>query len=397
MQMLGEFSITCEGKEITLGRKSTSKFVQLLQFVWLRGKKGVTKEQLMQMLYDRGDVSNSNNNVNNLLYQLRRQMVKIGLPKGEYISRVNGVYVPDEHFPVKLDVHEFERLIEQAEQSADEKEQCACYEAAFELYQGELLPAICTEIWVMSENIRLKNLFELCVDRLSDHYRKRSDYNALEYLFDRAVRLYPYDSWQICQVEVLLEKGEYKQATNVYNEMVRRYSEEMGLSPTPEMLECYEHITQMTMHFEGALEEIRRMIWEYPSDSALRQGAYYCSFSSFVDICHMLNRCMERSNRQEYLMLCTLVDYEGKMIRNQEKLKMRAALLKDAINQCLRKGDVYTQYSNSQFLILLGGTSREDCELIYRRISRALKEKAGSRAELEYMVTSLEDLGEVER
>ena len=30
---------------------------------------------------------------------------------------------------------------------------------------------------------------------------------------------------------------------------------------------------------------------------------------------------MERTGRSIYLMLCTVVDYEGKMIQNQEKIK----------------------------------------------------------------------------
>lgn len=392
VRMLGEFSISCGGREIILGRKSTSKFIQLLQLVWLRGKKGVTKEQLTQALYDRSDLSDSNNSVNNLLYQLRKQMVKIGLPKGEYISRVDGVYFPDDQFPVRMDVHEFEKLMDRAEQSVDEREKCSCYEEAFELYRGELLPTICTEIWVMAENLRLKTLFELCVQWLGNYYKKQSDYNALEFLFDRAVHLYPYDNWQICQIEVLLDKGGYKQAMMLYNKMVRRYSDEMGLPPTPEMLECYERISQMTLHFDGELDEIRQKIWEYPGNLANSRGAYYCSFSGFVDICHMVSRNMERSGKSVFLMLCTLVDYEGKLISNQEKLKARSSLLKKAINKSLRKGDAYTQYSNSQFLILLVGTNREDCELVHRRICRKLKEMAGNRAEIEYVVSSLEEL-----
>ena len=33
VRMLWDFSITCEGKELLLGRKSTLKFIQMLQLV----------------------------------------------------------------------------------------------------------------------------------------------------------------------------------------------------------------------------------------------------------------------------------------------------------------------------------------------------------------------------
>lgn len=92
------------------------------------------------------------------------------------------------------------------------------------------------------------------------------------------------------------------------------------------------------------------------------------------------------------MMLCTVVDYEGKLIQNQEKLKVRSAFLKEAIGTSLRQGDAYAKYSSSQYLLLLVGTKQEGCEIIYRRISRKLKELAGPRAEFRYSVVSLADL-----
>jgi hypothetical protein len=92
------------------------------------------------------------------------------------------------------------------------------------------------------------------------------------------------------------------------------------------------------------------------------------------------------------MMLCTLVDYEGKPIQNQEKLTIRADALKQALYEGLRQGDVYTKYSSSQFLLLLIGTKKEDCSIIYHRISKKLKDLAGSRAELKYRIVSLAEI-----
>jgi hypothetical protein len=101
---------------------------------------------------------------------------------------------------------------------------------------------------------------------------------------------------------------------------------------------------------------------------------------------------MERTGYSVFMMLCTLVDYEGKMIRNQDKLRARSQALWEAIHDTLRQGDTFTKYSNSQFLILLVGTSQEDCDIIYRRINKRLKEIAGSRADFKYSVVSLAEL-----
>ena len=123
----------------------------------------------------------------------------------------------------------------------------------------------------------------------------------------------------------------------------------------------------------------------------------YCSYPSFIDAYHLLSRNMERSGRSIFLMLCTVVDYEGRVIQNQEKLKVRSEYLKQAIGSSLRQGDAFTKYSNSQYIILLVGTKQEGCEIIYRRISRKLKELAGPSAEFRGNVISLAELADLVR
>ena len=85
--MLNGFRISYNGREVALGRNTTAKFIQLLQLVWLYGNEGVTKERLTHTLYEGEDRANLNNSMNNLIYQMRRQMVKAGLPQHDYIVK----------------------------------------------------------------------------------------------------------------------------------------------------------------------------------------------------------------------------------------------------------------------------------------------------------------------
>ena len=86
--------------------------------------------------------------------------------------------------------------------------------------------------------------------------------------------------------------------------------------------------------------------------------------------------------------------YEGKKIANQSKLEVKGKLLQEAVSVTLRQGDTYCKYSSSQFLLLLVGTSKESCKIVYRRILNKYKMLAGPRAEIEYSVVSLADLPE---
>ena len=144
---------------------------------------------------------------------------------------------------------------------------------------------------------------------------------------------------------------------------------------------------------QSRINEIQsELVINRKEDDREDDGAYDCSYPSFMDAYHILSRNMERTGYSVYMMLCTLVDYEGKPIHNRDKLKSRSESLYEAIRQTLRQGDTFTRYSNSQYLILLVGTSQEDCDIIYRRISRKLKEIAGPRSEFRYSVVSLAEL-----
>ena len=92
VNMFGGLAINYEGKNISVGKNKTAKYVQLLEIVWLSGEAGIQKEQLTNILYDREEQSNINNSFNNLIYQMHKQLKKSGLPDGEYVVNKNGFF-----------------------------------------------------------------------------------------------------------------------------------------------------------------------------------------------------------------------------------------------------------------------------------------------------------------
>ena len=299
-------------------------------------------------------------------------------------------YMAGSEVPVRTDVQSFMELAQAGETELDEDKKAGYYCRALELYKGELLPEISTEIWVIEENLKLKMIFDTCVYWLSDYFREKGKNEELEALYEKAVSLFPYENWQLAQIEALLAKGENERALEIYQKMVQMYSDEMGLDPTPEMLECYEKISRRSHDLPGDMELIKRELCEKKEER--RKGAYFCDYRTFTEICHISRRNMERLGKSIYLMLCTLSDYEGKAIRNPEKLKLRASDLEQVICGCLREGDTFTRYNQSQYLIMLVGTNKENCELIYQRIKNRLRDQIHTKASISYTVASLADL-----
>ena len=378
--MLGRFSVEYGDQILSLGRNSSSKLIQLLQIVWLAGEKGVTRDDLAGMLYDRDSLSSLNNSLNNLIYRLRKVLAESGFPKSCYVINQDGVYFWDREIPVWVDAREFERLVEMGDKKRQqEKETFQYYKKAEELYQGELLTSISTENWVIVESLRFKRMYERAVSWLGDYLKGQKDYPGMYQLYRQAAQVYPFDNWQVGQIESMTYMGRYKEAFLLYDNTAKRYSEEMGLPPSDKMLECYKTMSRQFVNRPDVLKNIRAELREQEDEKI---NAYYCSLPSFIDIYRLSARRSERNGKPFCLMLCTITDYEGKVIQNQEKLRVRSELLRKTIGRALRRSDVYAKYSASQYLILLTGVGEENSEVVGKRICWNFRDLSGKQVEV---------------
>ncbi len=395
IQMFGGLTVTYEGKIISIGKNKTAKYIQLLEIVWLSGEAGIQKEQLTNILYDREEQSNLSNSFNNLIYQMHKQLKKSGLPDYDYIVNRDGIFFADDNVEIDSDVKRFDKFIRQARTAADEATQITYYKKAFDEYRAEILPELSTQEWLIIKSVQYQKMYSECVLTLGKYYESRKEYESMYRIYKRAAELYPDDEWQIGEINALIGMESYKDAYAVYDETVRYYTDELGVTPGNELIECYNKMSRKITANPGKILQIRDDILEH-RDSVGRcsEGAYDCSFPSFIDAYHILSRNMERSGQSVYMMLLTIVDYEGKRITNAAKLENRAKLLQEAIAMTLRQGDTYCKYSASQYLLLLVGTNKESCRTVYRRVLNKLKGLAGPRTELEYSVVSLAELPE---
>jgi DNA-binding SARP family transcriptional activator len=393
VHMFGGLTISFEGRNVSVGKNKAAKYIQLLELVWLSGDKGITREQLVNILYEREEQSNLNNSFNNLIYQMHKQLKSSALPDYEYIVNKDGIFYPDENVEIVTDAGAFEKAVLSARECSESTESILFYKQALELYVAELLPELSTQEWVIIKSVQLQKMYAECVVSLGNYYEKRKDFEAMYKIYKKAAALYPDDEWQIGEINALIGMEAYNDAYALYNETVRYYTDELGITPSNDLMECYEKMSRQITNTPGKILKIRDDIIERRENlSGSAEGAYDCSYPSFIDAYHILSRNMERTGQSVYMMLLTLVDYEGKQISNQAKLEAKGKLLQKAIALTLRQGDTFCKYSSSQFLLLLVGTNKESCKIVYRRVLNKFKVLAGPRAELEYSVVSLAEL-----
>lgn len=391
IRMLGTFSVNYAGREIVIDRNAVSKTTQLLQMLALHGQEGISKAGLIDALYGRETVENKNGSLNNTIFRLRRQLKAAGLPDSQYICIQNGMCTWDEAIPLWVDVCEFQNLAEKSQSKTGQEEIRLCRKAVA-CYTGEFLPNMIGEAWVTVENVHCKELYTNCVRKLCEYYMKEEHYEETLRIATSASVIYPFEDYQLWQIDSLMAMSRYQEAMEVYEKATKLVLDELGLPPSPEMLRRFRIMGEHVSQTAEVTEDIRKRL----DEKVHIEGAYYCSFPGFIDIYHVFSRMMERNGATVYIMLCTLKGISVKDGYIEGKDREASELLAEAIRGSLRRGDFYTRYSYSQYLILFSDIRMENCKIVSDRIQKRFEQKTAGEYRVDFDVTSIESMDKKE-
>lgn len=391
--MLGGFSLLFDDKPLTLAYNINNKSIHLLSVLLYYGEEGIARNKLLDILYGREEKINPANSLRAVIFRLRKILADSGLPEDEYIRYQNGSYYwkPD-HVTTVVDAGCFERTAEEALKR--EEKQLDQLVLACKQYRGEFLPPMAAEEWVAVISVRYQELYFSCLRKACSLMKARGQYEEMLELCTRAAQIYPFEEWQLLQIDCLMALKRYKEAMDIYEYAANMMFKELGLSPSEEMLARFRAMSGQIHYAAGAIMDVKGSLKEKES----KAGAYYCGYPSFIDSYRLIVRMTERSGQSVYLMLCTLTDKKGIPLDHEdENFTQVVGNLYEAIGRSLRRGDLYTRYSPNQFLILLTGLCVEACSIITERIDRQFDAFYGGRkVGLRYYVTSAADMDSIE-
>lgn len=374
VQMLGGFSMTYQGTRVQVGKNQTTKAIQLLQILLHAGSEGIPRTRILENLYGRetdGDVAN---NLRVTVYNLRRQLQSCGLPDENYICVEGGRYRFVSSFDVSIDAVVFAQTL-QAAREIPGVGRTTLLKSACRLYRGYFLPSLSGEEWVAVIGAHYQHLYFECMEELCEIMKENREYEELYDLCSQAAAMYPFDEWQIWQIDCLLAMNRPKDAMALYEKTTAMYFDELGLPPSKRMMERLRLMSGQIRLNTGEINAIQEDLRE----KDLSAGAYFCPYPSFVDSYRVVVRTMERSGQSVFLMSCTISDDKEKLLDDMGRLREVSEKLMGAIKGALRRGDVFTRYSMSQFLVILLGIRKEDCAITISRIDSFFRKKESSR------------------
>ena len=389
VQMLGRFCIGAGDREIDNSGDRSHKVWLLLAYMIYDRDRAITQEDLIRLLW--GEEESSSNPLNALktmFHRVRTTLNQLDSSAGhELIVRRGGSYAWNTEIPLALDVEEFDALCRSAAAERDEKRRLESCLRAVELYQGDFLVKLATEPWVVPIAAYFHNRYIQAVQESLSLLEARGRRQEAVDLCRRALEVEPYDEGLYRHLmRDLLDLGSQKEAIAVYEDMSELLFANFGVMPSEEIRALYREAVRTVNDRAVPMGVVREQLRE-PNSAA---GALFCEYDFFKVLYHAEARAIARSGDAVHIALLSVLGEGGEELPKRS-LDRVMENLREVIRHNLRRGDVATRCSVSQYLLMLPQANYENSGMVCERVIKAFfRQYPHSPASLNYSVQPLE-------
>lgn len=386
--MFGGFSIRWGEAEICDSSNRMLKIWLLLAYLIYRRGQAVTQNELISLLWENSEEqSNAPGSLKTMLYRARTMLDSLRPGAGhELIRRSGSGYTWNADFPLELDALEFDRLFASFEKADAEEEKLSLGRRALELYKGGFLDRLSMENWVVPIAAYYHRLFLRLTEETLSLLEARSLWEESETLSRQALRLEPYsEELYAHRMKALLARGDHAGAAAVYEEMSDLLFSTFGVRPSEETTALYRQARGAANDLSIPAGDVHKLLKEQDRT----KGALYCEYDYFKTLYRLTARSIARSGDSVHLAVLTIQGKDGSLSRRS--LDKAAENLKAVAVESLRQGDVVSQCSLSQFVLLLPQANYENGCMVCARILRNFARKyPHSPANIHFNVQPLE-------
>lgn len=389
VNMLGDFSISWRGNTICDSDNRMRKIWLLTAYLIYRRNSRITQSALTNLLWDNEDErANIQGALKTMLYRTRTMLSKLDRDAGyELIISKDGSYSWNTGFPLTLDIEEFEKLVSKAQASRDENEKLKLYISALEMYKGDFLPRLSMEAWVVPIAAHYHRLFLDITDEALTLLAAKEDWQKSLEVCEKALKIEPYsENIYAGLMKSRIALGDREGAAAAYETLSEMLYSNFGVMPSDEARALYREATRSGNQHSVSLDTIRSQLREESTET----GALFCEYDFFKVLYRSQARTIARSGDTIHIALISVNNPSGKLL-SRRSLDRAADNLREQIIGNLRQGDIVSQCSSSQFIIMLPHANYENSCLVCGRILRAFFRKyPHSPADIRFNVLPLE-------
>lgn len=370
IQMLGGFSFRAGSAQISCTDNRSKKVWLLLAYILYRRGHIVTRKELIDLLWGDDSGSNPESALKTTFYRVRSLLNQLWDQAGhQLILWQDGGYTWNMQIPMTIDADVFENLCRQ--EIADQELLLQTRLQAVSLYQGNFLNDIFSEPWIIPISTYLHHLYMDIILECLPILQSHSRYSDSVSLCRTALTREPYQE-QLYQhlMASLIALGDNKGAVDAYEELSHQLFADLGIKPDPKIQDLYREafraLNQKTLPLDSVIEFIQ--------ETDAPNGAMQCEYDQFKILCHAESRTMLRSGKATHILLLSVHDAAHREL-SRYSLSKAMENLGEVIRNGLRRGDVFSKCSNSQYVIMLPNANYENSEMVCQRLLTAFARK----------------------
>jgi len=386
--LLGDVSLTLGEKRIDDSQNRSKKVWLLLAYLLHHHRRVIPQSELMDLFWnEESKGTNPGNALKTTLHRARTMLDRLEPGMGHMlILSKNGGYAWNPDVPLELDTEEFDRLCREGELGEADDGLARCRQA-LTLYRGNFLGKLSSETWVIPIAAHYHTQYIRVVQMALEQMETHGMWEEAAGICREALRQEPYqeDFYQHL-MRNLLAMGQQKQAITVYEEMSKLLLTDFGIMPDQESRALYREALRTTNHQTIPAGILLEQLREVDPVS----GALVCDYDFFKMIYQAEARMVIRSGDAVHLALFSLKGSKGAELP-QRSLELAMDHMQEQIRTNLRKGDVVSRCSPSQFIVMLPQANYENSCMVCQRILRAFfRRYPHSPAVIDYAVYPLE-------
>ncbi len=365
--MFGSFGISKDNKSVPESKLKMKQLQTLLAYLVYNRGKSLYIDSIYSVLWPDDNSDNPSHALRNLIYRLRTLLKEILGSETDYIITVeNNSYSWNNTLNTSVDILEFEEAVNCAKsENATVSEKLNYYRKAVELYKGDFLLPLASQDWVIPIATYYRNLYQESVRRMIPLLLQESLYDEALKTCISAVQ---YDQFNEklhrIIIEIYFRQNKSDLAINYYKYLKTMFFKELDSALSKETKLLYRQIVTSANSLESDIETIQKTLLE---DEESKESPLTCDYETLKYIYSLQVRNLARSKIPQFLFLITLTTQDGK-IPPKSMLKDIMQGILSHLQSSLRRNDVISRYSPSQYLLLMSFLSQKDAEMIIERL-----------------------------
>ncbi len=373
---LGSFDVKRNGQSLTHSSNRSYRLWELLKHVLTFRDQPVYVETLIGHLWSEKECTDPYNALKTQMYRLRKILGQHPASEEQYLLFCNSSYKWNTEANYWMDVEVFEESAARgklAQENGDMESALEHLLIAADLYKGRYMNDSPMCEWLVSARNYYHRIYIDAITDLTEILMDARCYEELVGICERAFAVEFYEElWHQRYIEALLLLNKQRSARAHYDNVVSTFEREMGVSPSPELKALSKKMLGERTAARRDLASIIRSI----EDEDKAEGAFICEPSSFSRLYELEMRRYSRNGQSSFLgMIC--IDGNGEDDSRASAGANRSEQIAASIIKGLRKGDLVTEWRESQFLVLLPGLNYEQADKVIARLTARIDAAPG--------------------